>query len=82
MTFDHLPVFQITNKDSELYGEYVKKTALLLSKPYFQVHKMFERERWTLEEITRNYKNATEHSGSVSGEIAWWANRKRRNACN
>jgi len=40
---------------------------------------MFTRERWTLTEIRENYSKATKHNGNVTPEVAWWANRKRRN---
>jgi len=79
MQFDHLPKFEITNKQSEEYGDYVKLTATLINRKYPQVHQMFTRERWTLEEIKRFYQNATKHNGNVEPEVAWWANRKRRN---
>lgn len=79
MDFSHLPKFTIEESKSEAYGDAVKLTCVLLKKPYHQMHIMFTREQWTLEEITRAYQNATKHNGKVTPEIAWWANRKRRN---
>jgi len=71
--------FTVTESVSEQYGEQVAITAKLLGRPFFQLHKIFEKEGWTLEEITRAYQNATKHSGNCEPAIAWWANRKRRN---
>ena len=71
--------FTVTESVSEQYGEQVAITAKLLGRPFFQLHKIFEKEGWTLEEITSAYQNATKHSGNCAPEIAWWANRKRRN---
>lgn len=79
MDFSHLPKFQITNQDSEEYGEYVKLTAALLKRPYMVVHKIFERENWSLEEIKRYYQNATKHSGDMKPSVYWWWQRKLRN---
>ena len=71
--------FTVTESVSEQYGEQVARTAKLLGRPFFQLHKIFEKEGWTLEEITSAYQKATKHSGNCAPEIAWWANRKRRN---
>lgn len=79
MNFDHLPQFQVTNKDSEEYGEYTKLTATLLKRPYMVVHKIFERENWSLEEIKRHYFNATKHNGNIPSHIFWWYTRRKRN---
>jgi len=71
--------FTVTGTSSEQYGEQVAITAKLLGRPFFQLHKIFEKEGWTLEEITSAYQNATKHSGNCEPVIAWWADRKRRN---
>ena len=78
MNFDHLPLFEVTQTKSERYGEAVKKTAALLKRPYLQMHNIFTKEKWGVEEIERAYQNATKHCGNVRPEIAWWAGRKRR----
>lgn len=75
----NLKTFTIDGTKSEAYGEAVKKTAQLLKRPYFQMHTLFTKERWTLEEINRYYSLATKHNGKCASEIVWWANRKRRN---
>lgn len=80
MKFDHLPEFKITGAESEEYGEQVKLAAKLLGRSYQQMHVLFTRERWTLEEIKRHYQNATKHNGNVTPQVAWWAARKRRNS--
>lgn len=80
MQFTHLPQFTVTNKESEEYGEWVDKTAKLLKRPYGQVHALFTKEKWTLDDIRTAYSNATKHNGKCSSPIVWWANRKRRNA--
>lgn len=72
--------FIITNKESEEYGEWVKQTAKLVKRSYFQMHRIFEKENWTLDEIRRAYTNATKHNGNCDSVIVWWANRKRRNS--
>ncbi len=79
MDFSHLPEFKIEDTKSEAYGDAVKKTCILLKKPYHQMHTLFTREKYTLEEIERAYQNATKHHGKVTPEVAWWAARKRRN---
>jgi len=71
--------FTVTGKPSEQYGEQVAITAKLVDRPYLFIHKIFEREGWTLEEITSAYQNATKHSGNCDPAKAWWANRRRRN---
>jgi hypothetical protein len=80
MDFSHLPQFKITGEQSQEYGELVKNTCTLLKREYHQIHLMFTRERWTLEEIRDTYQKATKHHGNVTPQIAWWADRKRRNA--
>jgi len=80
MKFDHLPEFKVTGAESEEYGEAVKETANLLKRPYQQVHVMFTREQWTLEEIKRHYQNATKHNGKLPNDVCWWYLRKKRNA--
>ena len=93
MQFTHLPQFTVTNKESEEYGECVKQTCLLLwggvtnkkgelvckRHSFMSTAKMLEAEAWSLEEIKTAYQNATKHHGKVTPQIAWWANRKRRN---
>ena len=79
MEFDHLPKFTVAGTKSEQYGDAVKETATLLNRPYHQMHVLFTREKWTLEEIKRAYQVATKHNGNVTPEVAWWAGRKRRN---
>ena len=79
MNFDHLPKFTITNKESEEYGEWVDKTAKLLGRPYAQLHTIFTKEKWTLDDIRTACSNATKHNGKCPSPIVWWANRKRRN---
>lgn len=69
---------KVTGKESEEYGEIVKLTAKLLGKSYPQMHVLFKREKWSLEEIKTAYQNATKHNGKVSPPVAWWANRKRK----
>ena len=71
--------FVVDGSESEEYGEWVKKTADLLDRPYPQIHQLFTREKWTLDEIKRNYINATKHNGNCPQDKAWWANRRRRN---
>lgn len=80
MNFDHLPLFTITKSASEEWGDWVKKTALLVDRKYYTMHRIFEKEKWTLEEIRRAYTNATKHNGSCEPARAWWGARKRRNA--
>jgi len=42
------------------------------------VHKMFERENWTLEKIIRRYKQATEDCpDALTPSWYWWAMRKK-----
>ena len=79
MNFDHLPKFQVTKNTSEEYADWVGKTATLLGRKYYALHRIFERENWTLDEIRSAYNNAVKHHGKVTPEIAWWASRKRRN---
>ena len=71
--------FTVTGSASEQYGEQVAITAKLLGRPFWTIHTIFEREKWTLEEITSAYQKATKHSGNCEPVIAWWANRRRRN---
>lgn len=71
--------FSVTQSQSERYGDIVKKTCILLGRPYHQMHRIFTKEKWSIEEIERAYQNATKHNGSVSEQVAWWSNRKRRN---
>ena len=71
--------FSVQGCDSERYGDIVKKTAKLLGRPYMQMHRIFTKEEWSVEEIERAYQTATKHNGNVSEQIAWWAGRKRRN---
>ncbi len=71
--------FVITNKESEEYGDLVKQTAKLLGRSYPQMHLIFTKEKWSLEEIRRAYFNATKHNGKCASAVVWWANRKRRN---
>jgi hypothetical protein len=92
MNFDHLPLFTVTRSKSEEYGDWVKKTCILLhgsevnkkgetvckKGKYYPLAKIFEKEKWTLEEIRSAYHNAVKYCGKVAPEIAWWANRKRR----
>lgn len=78
ITFDHLKL-TVTGDDSEEYGEWVQKTAKLLKRPFFAIHLIFEREKWTLDEIKRYYLNATKHNGMVPKDVAWWSARKKRN---
>jgi len=75
----NLPLFEVTQQESEEYGMWVKMTAKLLDRPYFQLHRIFEKENWSLDEIRSAYNNAVKHHGSVSAEVAWWSSRKRRN---
>lgn len=70
--------FTIDQSTSERYGDIVKKTSQLLKRPYGQLHLIFSREKWSIEEIERAYLNATKHNGKCDSVIAWWANRKRR----
>lgn len=72
--------FYVTGSESERYGDIVNKTARLLKKPYFQMHSIFTKEKWTVEEIERAYQIATKHNGTLSSEVAWWVYRKKRNA--
>ena len=81
MKFSHLPKFQVTGDQSQEYGEWTKKTAQLLKRPYYQVHQMFSREKWDIDEIKRAYQNATKHNTSDLGDdVIWWSQRKRRNS--
>lgn len=77
--FNHLPKFQVVNTASEEYGEWVSKTAKLIDRPYMTVHRIFTREKWSLDEIRRVYINSTKHNGNCEPVICWWASRKRRN---
>lgn len=79
MKFEHLPPMKVTGKESEEYGDFVRLSASLLGKSYPQMHVLFKREKWTLEEIKTAYQNATKHNGNVTPPVAWWANRKKRN---
>lgn len=85
--------FTITNRQSEEYGDWVKKTCILLwgseinkkgevvckKGKFLSTAKTLEAEKWTLDEIRTAYHNATKHHGKVTPQIAWWAGRKRRN---
>lgn len=79
MKFDHLPTFEVTGSSSEEYGDYVELTRKLLKRPYMQIHQIFERENWTIEEIKRAYQNATKHNGKMPSAVYWWWQRKKRN---
>lgn len=70
--------FAVDQSKSERYGDIVKKTSQLLKRPYSQLHIIFTREKWSVEEIERAYQLATKHNGNCESSIAWWANRKRR----
>lgn len=82
VSFAHLPQFQVTKKSSEEYGEWVKKTADLVKRPYMQMHRIFTNEDWSLEEIKRYYLNATKHNGKMPSSVNWWWQRKERLARN
>ena len=71
--------FIVDGSDSEEYGEWVKKTAQLIERPYMTVHRICTREKWSLDEIKRTYQNSTKHNGNCKPVICWWASRKRRN---
>lgn len=79
MDFSHLPLFEVTKTASEEYADWVGKTAKLLNRGYYPMHRIFEKENWSLDEIRSAYNNAVKHHGSVTPEVAWWSNRKRRN---
>lgn len=78
LSFD-ISRFTVDQSESERYGDAVKKTAQLLKRPYFQMHTIFTKEKWSVEEIERAYQNATKHNGQLSPDVAWWVARKRRN---
>lgn len=46
---------------------------------YMQVHRIFEREGWTLDRIKRAYQNATKHNGNMPSNVYWWWQRKQVN---
>lgn len=71
--------YQITNKESEEYGEWVAKTAKLLGRPYAQVHTIFTKEKWTLDKIRTRYTNVTKHNGDIPSPVLWWYLRKKDN---
>jgi hypothetical protein len=73
-------LFVVTNKPSEEYGEWVAKTAKLLNRPYHQVHKIFEKEKWDIDRIRRHYILATEHNGDMPSDVYWWWKRKVLNS--
>lgn len=81
ITFD-TSRFSVEGTKSERYGDAVKQTAKLLKRPYMQMHNIFTKEKWSVDEIERAYLLATKHNGNCKSEIAWWANRKRRNGEN
>lgn len=78
MSFDRFS-FVVDGSKSEEYGEQVALVAKLLGRQYMQMHRIFTKEKWTLEEIKRTYQQSTKHNGNVSPQIAFWASRKRRN---
>jgi hypothetical protein len=43
---------------------------------YMMIHRIFEREQWTLDRIKREYINATKHNGQMSSAVYWWWQRK------
>ena len=73
-------MFVVTNKPSEEYGEWVAKTAKLLNRPYQQVHKIFEKEKWDIDRIRRHYILSTSHNGVIPSDVYWWYLRKRDKA--
>jgi len=78
LDFTHLPKFTISESKSEEYAEWVSQTAKLLNRKFISMHAIFTKEKWSLGEIKTAYFNATKHHGTVTPQIAWWANRKRR----
>ena len=72
--------FTVDGSDSERYGEAVKMTSKLLKRPYMQLHNIFTREQWSVEEIERTYQTVTKHNGDIPSHILWWHLRKKRNA--
>lgn len=77
MQFSHLPTFEVTGKPSEEYGEWVDKTAKLLKRDYGQVHRLFTREKWSLDKIRERYLTVTKHNGVIPSHILWWHLRKK-----
>jgi hypothetical protein len=69
--------FVITNKESEEYGEWVKKTAQLLGRPYAQIHTIFTKEGWTLDKMRTRYMYVTKHNGDIPSPVLWWYLRKK-----
>ena len=92
INFGHLK-FEVTGSNSEEYGEWVKKTSILLDgydigkkgQPvckkgkFMEMSKLLEAEKWTLDEIRTNYIKATKDNGDIPSSILWWWLRKQRN---
>lgn len=71
--------FDVDAKTPETYEHWVNLTAKLLNRPYFSVHKIFERERWTVDKIQQRYELCTKHRGTMPGDVKWWWLRKQDN---
>lgn len=69
--------FTVTGKESEEYGDYVKKTAALVKRPYMTIHKIFEREHWTLEQIKNRYHTVISDDGTIPKDVLWWYLRRK-----
>ena len=87
----------VTQEEHHEYAHYVNLTAKMLwgVKPgkkvlwvcknamgYMMLHRIFEREQWTLERIKRYYQNATKHNGNMPSSVYWWWQRKVENEKN
>lgn len=70
--------FVVDGSHSEEYGELVAMTAKLLKRPYGQIHRIFTKEKWSIDEIRSAYVNATKHNGQLPSDVFWWWKRKQR----
>ncbi len=76
LSFD-MSRFEISQKESEEYGEIVGLTSKLLKRPYMTVHKIFEKEQWSMNKIQERYQTCTKHNGNIPSDVLWWYLRKK-----
>ena len=69
--------FTVGEPSEHEYEHYIKLTAKILNRPYFQVHKMLESV--PVDEIKRWYTLCTKHNGDMASDVYWWWTRKKYN---
>lgn len=72
----NLDRFKVAEQKEHEYEHWIKLTAKLIKRPYFQTFKMVE--KWSMEKIIRHYNIATKHNGNISSDFKWWAERKKQ----